>query len=174
MMGGLAYMTGLPDRPMRVGASVNDVMGGMFGVIAIQAALAEREHTGRGRYVQSALFENSVFLMGQAMMLETVTGEQAIPFSVKQSPWAVYDLFETSDGTRIFVAIVGEDQWQGFCRTFGREQWLSDPRLATNQGRVDNRSWLIPEIGTILRLWSPDDLCATLERLRLPFAPVNT
>ena len=93
MMGGLAYMTGLPDRPMRVGASVNDVMGGMFGVIAIQAALAERQKTGRGRHIQSALFENNVFLMGQAMMFETVTGTPAVPYSVKDSPWPVYDLF---------------------------------------------------------------------------------
>src|SRR5258708_8547157 len=68
MMGGLAYMTGLPGKPMRAGASVNDVMGGMFGVIAIQSALAERQRTGRWSYIQSALFENNVFLMGQVMM----------------------------------------------------------------------------------------------------------
>jgi crotonobetainyl-CoA:carnitine CoA-transferase CaiB-like acyl-CoA transferase len=174
MMGGLAHMTGPIGQPMRAGASINDIMGGMFGVIAIQAALAERERTGRGRCIQSALFESSVFLMGQAMMLEAVTGAKAIPFSVKQSPWAVYDLFETMDGTRIFVTIVGEEQWQGFCHTFGRENWLADPRLTTNQGRVDNRAWLIPEIGGILKQWSPQDLCTTLERLGLPFAPVNT
>src|SRR5215470_9223493 len=86
MMGGLAYMTGLPDRPMRTGASVNDIMGGMFGVIAIQAALAERQRTGRGRYIQSALYENNVFHIGQAMMYETVTGTPAVPYSVKDSP----------------------------------------------------------------------------------------
>ena len=108
-------MTGLPDRPMRAGASVNDIMGGMFGVIAIQAALAERQRTGRGRYIQSALYENNVFLMAQAMMCETVTGQPSIPYSVKDSPWPVYDLFDTSDGTKLFVTIVGEEQWQAFC-----------------------------------------------------------
>jgi crotonobetainyl-CoA:carnitine CoA-transferase CaiB-like acyl-CoA transferase len=77
------------------------------------------------------------------------------------------------DGTRIFVTIVGEDQWQGFCRSFGREVWLSDPQLANNQARVDNRSWLIPEIADILNKWSPAELCPLLERLGLPFAPVN-
>ncbi|MCL4765705.1 MAG: CoA transferase [Hyphomicrobiaceae bacterium] len=173
MMGGLAYMTGLPDRPMRAGASVNDIMGGMFGVIAIQAALAERRRTGRGRYIQSALFENNVFLMAQAMMFERVTGTPSIPYSVKDSPWPVYDLFETSDGSKLFVTIVGEEHWQAFCRTFDREGWLTDPRLATSQGRVDQRSWIIPEIAGIFRQWTAAELTQTLERLQLPFAPVN-
>ena len=173
MMGGLAYMTGLPDRPMRAGASVNDIMGGMFGVIAIQAALAERQRTGRGRYIQSALYENNVFLMAQAMMYETVTGQPSIPFSVKDSPWPVYDLFDTKDGSKLFVTIVGEEQWLSFCRAFEREAWLSDPRFATGQDRVDHRSWLIPEIAKIFRQWTKADLAATLEKLDLPYAPVN-
>jgi crotonobetainyl-CoA:carnitine CoA-transferase CaiB-like acyl-CoA transferase len=173
MMGGLAYMTGLPDRPLRVGASVNDVMGGMFGVIAIQGALAERQTTGRGRHIQSALFENNVFLIGQAMMFEAVTGTPSVPYSVKDSPWPVYDLFQTKDGTRLFVTIVGEEQWQAFCRGFGCEGWLTDPRLATNQGRVDQRAWLIPEIAAVLRRWPAAELAQALERLGLPYAPVN-
>ena len=140
MMSGLASMTGTPDKPMRAGASVNDIMGGMFGVIAIQAALAERRVTGRGRSIQSALFENSVFLMGQAMMFETVTGLPSVPYSVKDSPWRVYDLFDTLGGKKLFVTIVGEEHWSGFCRTFDRAHWLTDPRLATSQGRVDQRA----------------------------------
>jgi crotonobetainyl-CoA:carnitine CoA-transferase CaiB-like acyl-CoA transferase len=174
MMGGLAYMTGPIGQPMRAGASVNDIMGGMFGVIAIQAALAERRVTGRGRYIQSALFENNVFLMGQAMMVEAVTGTAAVPYSVKDSPWPVYDLFDTKHGDKIFISVVGEAHWQGLCRTFDREVWLSDPRLATNQGRVDQRSWLLPELAQIFRTWTAHDLSAVLERLGLPFAPVNT
>ncbi len=173
MMGGLAYMTGLPDRPMRAGASVNDVMGGMFGVIAIQGALAERQRTGRGRYIESALFENNVFLIGQAMMFETVTGTPSIPYSIKDSPWPVYDLFETKDGSKIFVTVVGDEQWEAFCRKFDREHWLQDPRLATMQGRVDARSWVIPELAEIFRQWPAAELAETLENLNLPYAPVN-
>jgi crotonobetainyl-CoA:carnitine CoA-transferase CaiB-like acyl-CoA transferase len=173
MMSGLAYMTGPPGQPLRAGASVNDVMGGMFGVIAIQAALAERQHTRRGRFIQSALFENAVFLMGQMMMYETVTGQRSIPYSVKQSSWPVYDLFDTKDGSKLFVTIVGEEHWTGFCRTFGREAWLADPRLATNQGRVAERGWMIPDIAGIFRAWTAADLTVELERLELPFAPVN-
>jgi crotonobetainyl-CoA:carnitine CoA-transferase CaiB-like acyl-CoA transferase len=173
MMGGLAYMTGLPDRPMRAGASVNDIMGGMFGVIAIQAALAERQRTGRGRYIQSALYENNVFLMAQAMMYETVTGQPSVPYSVKDSPWPVYDLFDTKDGSKLFVTIVGEEQWQAFCRAFDREIWLSDPRFASGQDRVDCRGWLIPEIANIFKQWAKAELSAVLEKLGLPYAPVN-
>lgn len=173
MMGGLAYMTGLPGKPMRAGASVNDVMGGMFGVIAIQAALAQRARTGKGAYIQSALFENNVFLMAQAMMYESVTGERSVPWSVKESPWPVYDLFETRGGDKIFVSIVGEEHWDGFCRAFGREAWLADLRLATSQGRVDNRSWIIPEIAALIAEHDIAELSPVLERLGLPFAPVN-
>ena len=173
MMGGLAYMTGPIGQPMRAGASVNDIMGGMFGVIAIQAALAQRERTGQGAYIQSALFENNVFLMAQAMMFESVTGEKSTPYSVKSSPWPVYDLFETSEGEKIFVTIVGEEQWEGFCRSFGREDWLSDPSLATSQRRVDQRSRIIPEIAKIISGHGMAELCRTFEKLGLPFAPVN-
>jgi crotonobetainyl-CoA:carnitine CoA-transferase CaiB-like acyl-CoA transferase len=173
MMGGLAYMTGPPGQPMRAGASVNDIMGGMFGVIAIQAALAERQRTGKGAYVQSALFENNVFLMAQAMMFESVTGEASTPWSVKASPWPVYDLFETRDGERLFLSIVGEEQWEGFCRSFGFESWLADSRLTTSQGRVDNREWIIPAIADVLKRHDMPELCSTFERLGLPFAPVN-
>jgi crotonobetainyl-CoA:carnitine CoA-transferase CaiB-like acyl-CoA transferase len=173
MMGGLAYMTGPPGRPMRAGASVNDIMGGMFGVIAIQAALAQRARSGRGQHIQSALFENNVFLMGQAMMFEAVTGQPAQPWSVKDAPWTVYDLFDAADG-KIFVAIVGEEHWSDFCHAFGREAWLADPRLSTNPDRVKARGWLIPEIAAILRERSAADLSQIFERIGLPFAPVST
>ena len=173
MMGGLAYMTGPPGQPMRAGASVNDIMGGMFGVIAIQAALAERRRTGKGCYIQSALFENNVFLMAQAMMFEAVTGEKSTPYSIKSSPWPVYDLFETKGGEKIFVSIVGEDQWSGFCRAFGKDAWLTDPRLATSQGRVDCRDWIVPEIAALLKTRTMADLSATFEGLGMPYAPVN-
>jgi crotonobetainyl-CoA:carnitine CoA-transferase CaiB-like acyl-CoA transferase len=92
---------------------------------------------------------------------------------VKDSPWPVYDLFPTKDGAMLFVAVVGEEHWRAFCRAFGREGWLTDPRLATNQGRVDQRSWLIPEIAAIVRRWPAAELAEMLERLGLPFAPVN-
>jgi crotonobetainyl-CoA:carnitine CoA-transferase CaiB-like acyl-CoA transferase len=106
-------------------------------------------------------------------MFETVTGTPSVPYSVKDSPWPVYDLFRTKDDTLLFVTVVGEEHWRAFCGTFGREAWLGDPRLRTNQDRVDQRAWLIPELAAIFRQWPAAELAATLERLGLPFAPVN-
>ncbi len=173
MMGGLAYMTGLPGRPMRAGASVNDIMGAMFGVIAIQAALRQREWTGRGQEVQAALFENNAFLMAQAMLGEAVTGVESEPWSVKQPPWPVYDLFDTADGTKLFVGIVGDGQWKDFCVEFDRVAWLRDPRLQSNSDRSAARPWLLPLIADIVRNRPLAELNEIFERLGLPFAPVR-
>jgi crotonobetainyl-CoA:carnitine CoA-transferase CaiB-like acyl-CoA transferase len=173
MMGGLAFMTGLPGRPMRAGASVNDIMGGMFGVIAIQAALRERERTGKGQEVQSALFENNAFLMAQPILAEAFTGEPSKPWSVKTPPWPVYDLFDTLDGGKLFVAVVGDGQWRDFCLAFGRPEWLDDARFRTNADRSRERAFLIPEIQRIVAARRVSELCATFERLGLPFAPVR-
>jgi crotonobetainyl-CoA:carnitine CoA-transferase CaiB-like acyl-CoA transferase len=173
MMAGLAYMTGLPGRPMRAGASVNDIMGAMFGVIGIQAALRERDRTGKGQEIQSGLFENNAFLMAQAMLAEAVTREPAQPWSAKERPWPVYDLFDTADDTKLFVGIVGDGQWKDFCKTFGKPEWLEDPRLQTNADRSAARSWILPVIADIIRSQPLDALTSTLERLGLPFAPVR-
>ena len=173
MMGGLAFMTGLPGRPMRAGASVNDIMGAMFGVIGIQAALREREKTGRGQEIQAGLFENNAFLMAQAMLAEAITEEPAQPWGVKERPWPVYDLLETAEGTQLFVGIVGDSQWKDFCQAFGRAEWLDDERLQTNADRSAARPWLLPMIAEIIRSHPLDELTATLERLGLPFAPVR-
>ena len=142
MMGGLAYMTGPPGRPLRAGASVNDVMGGMFGAIAILAALQERARTGRGQLVRSSLFENNVFLMAQHMMQFAVTGQPAAPLPVRLAAWAVYDLFDTADGKQIFVGVVSDTQWRAFCDAFGLPELRDDPALKTNFDRVARRERL--------------------------------
>src|SRR3954447_5188238 len=132
MMGGLAYMTGPPGRPLRAGASVNDIMSGMFGVIAILAALRERDQTGKGQLVKSALFENNMFLVAQHMMQFAVTGKPAAPMPERISAWAVYDVFDTADGSQVFVGVVTDTQWRAFCEAFGLADLGSDPALSTN------------------------------------------
>ena len=98
MMGGLAYMTGRPGGPLRAGSSVNDIMGGMFGAIGALSALIQRGITGRGQEVQSALFENSVFLIGQHMLQYAITGQLAAPMPDPVSAWAVHDVFTVKGG----------------------------------------------------------------------------
>ena len=173
MMGGLAYMTGLPDRPLRVGSSVNDIMGGMFAAIGILAALREREKTGKGKLVRSALYENTVFLVAQHMAQLAITGEEPPPMAVKKPAWGIYDIFPTQDDDRLFVGVVTDTQWEVFCREFGAAELAADARLKTNSDRVKAREWLLPKLGEILKRYAKAELSAKLESIGLPYAPIT-
>jgi len=172
MMGGLAYMTGLPDRPLRAGSSVVDIMGGTFAALGILAALRERERTGRGQEVTSALFESTAYLVAQHMAQYELTGEAPPPMSVKRPAWGVYDIFATAGGGRVFVGVVTDTQWEVFCREFSQQDLAKDPRVRTNALRVKAREWLIPLLGEVFRRFGEKDLMQKLEAIGLPFAPI--
>ena len=172
MMGGLAYMTGLPDRPLRAGSSVIDIMGGTFAALGVVCALRERERTGRGQEVTSALFESTAYLVAQHMAQYELTGEAPLPMSVKRPAWGVYDICETADGGKLFVGVVTDTQWEVFCREFGEDELARDERLTTNAKRVKERGWLIPRVNEITRRHALADLAAKLEAIGLPFAPI--
>jgi len=173
MMGGLAYMTGRPGDPLRAGASVNDIMGGMFGAIGAMAALMQRAQTGKGQEVQSALFENNVFLVAQHMMQFAVTGKPAAPMPGRISAWAVYDVFTVKDGEQIFLAAVSDTQWKLFCEAFGFADLYADPLLKTNNDRVNAREWMLPALRSRLADRSAAELRAVFEKNGLPFAPIT-
>ena len=173
MMGGLAYMTGRGGDPLRAGTSVNDIMGGMFGAIGAMAALRQRERTGEGCEVQSALFENNVLLVAQHMMQFAATGKPADPMPSRISAWAVYDVFTVKDGEQIFLAVVSDRQWVIFCKAFGLLDLQADPRLATNNGRVRAREWLMPILRAHLADMPAAELSEVFERHELPFAPIT-
>jgi crotonobetainyl-CoA:carnitine CoA-transferase CaiB-like acyl-CoA transferase len=173
MMGGLAYMTGRPGDPLRAGASVNDIMGGMFGAIGAMAALAAREKTGKGQEVQAALFENNVFLVAQHMMQFAVTGQPAAPMPVRISAWGIYDVFTVRDGDQIFLAVVSDTQWLLFCDAFGFADLRADARLASNNDRVRARDWLMPLLRERLALHGAAELSTLFEKNGLPFAPIT-
>ncbi|WP_137891818.1 CaiB/BaiF CoA-transferase family protein [Ramlibacter sp. 2FC] len=173
MMGGLAYMTGRPGDPLRAGTSVNDIMGGMFGAIGAMAALAQREKTGLGQEVQSALFENNVFLVAQHMMQFAVTGQPAAPMPARISAWAVYDVFKVRGDEQIFLAVVSDTAWALFCDAFGFADLKQDPRLKYNNERVRARDWMMPILRERLAAYSAAELAAVFERHALPFAPIT-
>jgi crotonobetainyl-CoA:carnitine CoA-transferase CaiB-like acyl-CoA transferase len=173
MMGGLAYMTGPEGRPLRAGTSVNDIMGGMFGAIGAMAALAQRERTGKGQQVQSALFENNVFLVAQHMMQYAVTGKAAAPMPSRISAWAVYDVFSVKNGEQIFLAVVSDTQWALFCDAFGLSELKSDERIATNNQRVQAREWLLPQLRQHMAAFTAGEISAIFERIGLPYAPIT-
>ena len=173
MMGGLAYMTGRPGDPLRAGSSVNDIMGGMFGAIAILGALIQRGITGRGMEVQAALFENNIFLVGQHMLQYAITGKPAAPMPARISPWAIYDVFTVKDGEQIFLAAVSDAQWLTFCDALGFADLKADARYATNNDRVRLRDQLLGELRARLAGRSAAEISRAMEDAGLPFAPIR-
>jgi crotonobetainyl-CoA:carnitine CoA-transferase CaiB-like acyl-CoA transferase len=172
MMAGLAYMTGLPDRPLRAGSSVVDILGGTFGAVGVLAALRERDATGRGKRVTSALFENTAYLVAQHMAQFELTGEAPPPMSVKRPAWGVYDIFETGDADRLFVGVVTDTQWAVFCKAFDEPELAADARLRSNGERVKQRAWLIPRLGETMKRYTRAELEQKLDAIGLPYAPI--
>jgi len=172
MMGGLSYMTGPPGRPLRAGTSVNDIMGGMFGAIGVLAALRERDRTGKGQEIQSALFENCVFLCAQHMQQYAMTGEAPAPMPARVSAWSVYDVFDVADGEQLFIGAVSDRQFRTLCEVLERPDVADDPAFATNAQRVAVRPQLLARLGEIVRTHAKDDLAQKLEAAGVPYAPI--
>jgi crotonobetainyl-CoA:carnitine CoA-transferase CaiB-like acyl-CoA transferase len=173
MMGGLAYMTGPPGRPLRAGTSVNDIMGGMFGAIGVMAALMQRGRTGQGSAIRSALFENNVLLVAQHMMQSAITGQSAAPMPARISAWSVYDVFDVRDGEQIFLAAVSDTQWRLLCEAFDWPELAQDPRLASNNARTQERAWLLPRLRERFAAYTAAELAQRFEQIGLPYAPIN-
>jgi crotonobetainyl-CoA:carnitine CoA-transferase CaiB-like acyl-CoA transferase len=171
-MSGLAYMTGPPGQPLRAGSSVVDIMGGMFAVIGIQAALRERERTGRGQTVKAALYESTAFLMMQHMAGQAVTGRAPPPMPARDGAWAIYEPFVTEDGDQIFVGLTSDGQWRRFCDHFGRGDLLQNPAYKTNEDRVRERPALRPIVTKIVARHKLAALAELFDRIDIPFAPV--
>jgi len=172
MMGGLAYMTGPPGQPLRAGASVIDVQGGMFGALGIIAALHQRHATGKGQHLVASLYESTVFLVGQHMAQYAVTGQAASPMPVRVSAWAIYQVFETGDDEQVFVGVVSDKQWKDFCAAFELTDFANDSSLDGNSDRVKHKDRIIPVIQETFRRYTKQQLMDKLERSGLPFAPI--
>ncbi len=173
MMGGLAYMTGRSGDPLRAGASVNDIMGGMFGAIGAMAALMQRNQTGRGQEVDSALFENNIFLVAQHMMQFSVTGQAAAPMPERIHSWGVYDIFTAADGGQIFLAAVSDPQWERLCAVFGFDDLAEDAGLTSNNDRVRARDTLIPQLRQRFGRLTVSELADRFEAEALPYARIE-
>ncbi len=172
MMSGLAYMTGPAGQPLRAGASVIDVTTGMMGAMAVLVALRERDQTGRGQLVRSALFETAAFLMGHHMAYAAVSGAPVPPMPARVSAWAIYHQFETGDGQRVFIGVTSDKQWARFCEVFERPDWLANDRLATNNGRIDQREWFLPAVREMIAALPLAEVLSRCEAAELPFSPI--
>ena len=172
MMSGLAYMTGPPGMPLRAGTSISDILGGIFGAMGILVALRERDRGNRGAVVESALFETAAFLMGQFMASSALTGQPVPPMPARVSAWAVYELFETAEGGRVFIGITSDNHWESFCRKFKRPDLFADVSLATNEARVDARHRLIPELIALFKSLPAGEIERRCLGANLPFSRI--
>jgi crotonobetainyl-CoA:carnitine CoA-transferase CaiB-like acyl-CoA transferase len=172
MMGGLAYMTGPPGQPLRAGTSIIDITGGMFGAMGAITALYDRKRTGKGTYIKSALFETTAFIMGQHMAYAALTDEPVPPMPARVSAWSVYKLFDTKDGKQVFIGIISEKHWQKFCEAFNRREWLEDERLQTNNRRIRERDWFLPEVENLIRQFTKEEVIKICDTAGICFAPI--
>ena len=140
--------------------------------IAILAALRERDRTGKGAFVESALFETAAFLMGQHMAYAALSQEPVPPMPARVSAWAVYELFETGDGAKVFIGITSDKHWVSFCDEFDRPDLLADETMRTNSDRIDARPRLVPEIARLFAALTAGEIAARCTKARLPFASV--
>ncbi len=173
MQSGLAYMTGPPGKPLRAAAPIIDIMGAVFGVVAVLAALRQRDATGRGQRVGSALFESATFLSGTFMAGSAVIGAPMPPMPARKSAWGVYDVFTASDGGQAFVAVTADGQWHRFCEVFGFADLAKDKRLASNASRCEERPWLLPDLEARLAKLDLATILEHCEAARIPYARVG-
>jgi crotonobetainyl-CoA:carnitine CoA-transferase CaiB-like acyl-CoA transferase len=172
MMGGLAYMTGPSGRPLRAGTSVIDIVGGMFGAFGTVMALKQRDKTGKGGLVESALFESVVFLMGQHLAITAINGAPPPPMPERVSSWAVYEVFDTADALQVFIGITSDGQWKRFCEVFAQAELAADPRLATNNDRIEARPWLVPKVAAVFKKYTKAQLEQMCLDADISFAPI--
>jgi len=172
MMGGLAYMTGRSGDPLRAGTSVIDITGGMFGYIGILQALYERERTGEGGLVKASLYETCTFLVGQHMAYQSQVDYDIPPMPERLSAWAIYKIFKTKDEDKVFIGIISDRHWNRFCTAFEWSDWSEDDRLATNNGRIDEREWFLPELDRRVALWTKSEIIQRCTDNSIPFAPI--
>jgi crotonobetainyl-CoA:carnitine CoA-transferase CaiB-like acyl-CoA transferase len=178
MMSGLAAMTGTRDKPQRVGSSANDIMGGMFGAIAILAALYQKRGGAKdsakdGADIRIGLFENCLFLVAQHMVEYEMTGRKPRSMPEREHAWPIYDIFDTEGGDRIFIGVVTEGHWQSFCREFGLQEFSDDPTLKDTTDRILARERIIPRVAEVIRRWNVAELSAKLDELNICFSPIN-
>ena len=177
MMGGLAYMTGPPGKPLRAGASIIDIGAATYGVIGILAGLYMRELTGVGQKITSGLFETSSFLVGQWMALAASSGQPSKPMATEgqgvRMGWGIFHLFPTKDEQQVFIAVTSNAHWERFCQAFGLDDLLADETLDSNPKRAAAQPRVLPRVQAETIKYTRDELLAKLEAANIGCAPVN-
>jgi len=172
MMTGMAYMTGPRGRPLRIGSSANDIMGGLFGAFAVLGALFQRDKDGQGHAIRVGLFENCLLLVAQHMVQYDLEGVEAPPMPERLFSWPVYDIFETAEGRQIFVGAVTEGQWAKLCDILDLAEFKADAALQTRTDQIAARDRTLPVIAAAIAQRAAAPLLAAFEMAGIPFSPI--
>ncbi len=171
-MGGIMSITGEPGgRPLKTGPAIGDLVGGLFTVTGILAALQARERTGEGQMVDIGMLDCQVALLEHAIVRYTTSGEIQGPLGARHPSIAPFEAFEAKDGYVIFT--VGTPHWERFCRIIGREELLQDPRFATNALRAENHAALQPVIADVAKTRTVREWIEVMEKAGVPCGPIN-
>jgi len=172
--GGGMSVTGEPGRaPTRMGLPMGDLSGGLFGSLAVCAALVHRHTTGRGTHIDLSLLDCQVSLLSYMAQYFWTDGRVPGPMGSSHASVVPYQALGTRDG-HLIVAVFSEKFWGGFCRAAGRPEWENDPRFATNRDRVAHRQTLEALIVARFAEDSTDAWLARLHAEGVPAAPINT
>lgn len=173
-MSGIMDLTGEPDRePQKIGVAFADIFTGLYGVIAVQAALAQRERTGEGQQIDMALLDCMTGVLANQALNFLVSGKAPRRLGNAHPNIAPYQVFPTSDG-HLIVAVGNDRQFVKFCTLLGRSDLATDERYLTNALRVQNRDTLTPELSAETAKIERDTLLKLLEDAGVPGGPINT
>ena len=176
-MGGLMSVTGRADDeegagPQKVGVALTDILTGLYAIIAIQAALAHREQSGRGQHIDLALLDVQVACLANQAMNYLVSGRAPRRMGNGHPNIVPYQDFPTAAGDMI-LAIGNDGQFARFCDIAGHAAWAADPRFASNAARVSNRGELIPLLRQATVMKTTAQWIALLENAAVPCGPIN-
>ena len=173
-LGGIMDLTGEAEgEPQRVGVALVDLFTGVYSVVAIQAALAERERSGLGQHIDMALLDTQVAILSNHALSYLVTGKAPRRHGNAHPSIVPYQSFACADG-HLILAVGNDGQFRKAMAAIDRPDLESDPRFATNAGRVEHRADLIPAIAVRLAELPRDELLARFEAAGVPAGPINT
>jgi crotonobetainyl-CoA:carnitine CoA-transferase CaiB-like acyl-CoA transferase len=172
-MSGLMSVTGEKGRqPVRVGTSIADMGGAMYGVMGVMLALRERDRTGEGQRIDGTLFEASTHWMGYWLTYAQLLGEDPDPLGASHPSWGLYDVFPT-DGGWLFVGVTTDRHWPAFCRAADMEELLADERFDTGEKRRERKAELTELVREKVADEDREELLEKLLEENVPAAPVN-
>jgi formyl-CoA transferase len=176
-MSGFMSVTGERDDlpgggPQKAGVAISDLMTGMYATAAIQAALAHRDRTGQGQWIDSSLFDSAVAMMATMSHNYLVTGTPPQRIGNAHQNIVPYNVFVCEDG-HLILAVGNDSQYAKFCAIAGKPEWAADPRFAKNADRVRNRETLVPLIAAVVRTRTQKAWLDALEPLGIPCGPIN-